>query len=367
MAHDEEAYELLHRASEALQRHGDKRGTARSLAQMGVSAAYHNRNDEARLRWQQALELYLQLGDQARVAVMLENLMVAALDPVEHERLHHEAYALYEQSGAVRELPGLLRNHVLFLSRTYGHYDQAREQLEQAIALVGSGDPFLRSRILSNWSTVALDQGDLVSAEEKAHEALELMKPFNNQPAEHCREDAWSKLAWVALAQGNIQIATEIAERHHDTVLQVRLALLRGGHEQAHRLLFKDGLDQLWKQAFPPREISWQQIQALLLAAEVAIARGSPNEAWLHLQDAVTLACDQVFVPSALAAFVVAAPLLASDEAEELLALAATHPAASFDTRQRARYLMTADPTGMGVSVLTTEGVLERGRSLLKS
>lgn len=367
LPHNEEGYELLHRASEALQRHGDERGTARSLIWLGVSAAYLNRNDEARQWWQQARKLYTQLGDQARLGVILENLMVSTLDPVERERLHHEAYSLYEQSGAVREQPGLLRNHVLFITRTYGQYDQARKLLEQALALGGQGDPFLNSHILSDGSTVALDQGHLISAKAQAHEALELTKPFNNRPAERCRKLAWIRLAWVALAEGNIETATEIAERNHDTELQVRLALLRKNPEEAHRLLYEEGLDQMWKQAFAPREVHWQRTQALLLAADVEIARGNPNEAWQHLEGAVTLACEQVFVPSALEAFVVAAPLLPRDKAEELLAMAATHPAASFDIQQRARRLMSADPTAMDPSTLTTEGVLERALALRKS
>ena len=171
----------------------------------------------------------------------------------------------------------------------------------------------------------------------------------------------------MALAKGDVQGATEIAERTDDTVLRVRIALLHGDHERARQLLFEEDLDRLWRTDMYPRQSVWRRINALLLAAEVETAGGDSDAAWEHLREALTLACELVYVPSTLEAFVVAAPLLPSDEAEVLLTVAATNPAASFDTRQRARDLMTTEPTGMNPSVLTSEEILERARSLLAS
>jgi tetratricopeptide (TPR) repeat protein len=327
----------------------------------------------------QAKELYSQLGEQGQVASVLHNFMMTAVDWPEVERHYLEAYALAERIGDAGLQSNLLLHYVEFLEDTHGNYDQGRALLERALALhQEAGDaPYHRSAILLEISEEALHLGDLNGAQERAEEVLDLLESFTTYDAQRYRETAWIQLALVALARGDVQAATEIAERyqgdrHHDeqqrvSALIVRLTLLRGDHEQARTLLFGRGLERLWEGNAMPRHQSSQRVQALLLAADVEIAGGKPNEAWQHLQEALTLTCKLVFVRWALEAFVVAAPLLPSDKAEELLAVAATHSAASFDTQQRARRLMSADPTAMNPSILTTEGVLERALALRKS
>lgn len=363
----EVTYALLDRALNAFERHGDERGAAQSLNYKGGFALRLGRPDESVALWEQARTRYARLGDRAREGMMLVNQAALTLDPIEKDRLYDEVHQLYEHTWAWREKQLLFGHHANHLIETYGHYDRVRASMQQALSKVGRSDVFDRCRTLLVSSKAALYQGDLVSARESAHEVLEVLESFTSQEALRVRQTAQIQLAKVALAAGEARGAAEIAERTDDTALRARVALRRGEQERARQQLFAGELDRLWRTEEDVRNRAWKRINVLLLAAEIAAIGARPDEAWKHLREALTLTCDLVFVPSALETFVVAAPLLPGDEAEELLTLAATHPAATYNTRQRARHRMAVDPTGMEPSTLTDEEILQRARSLLET
>jgi hypothetical protein len=77
------------------------------------------------------------------------------------------------------------------------------------------------------------------------------------------------------------------------------------------------------------------------------------------------LACEQVFVPSALEAFVVASPLLPGDLSVDLLSVAVRQPAARFVTRQRAGERLGLDALPEVAADLEIDELLERARTLV--
>jgi non-specific serine/threonine protein kinase len=190
---------------------GSVRTAVRAKALNAAGALTQNQGDYARaaLRFEEALALLRDGGDQRLAASVLSNLGWVRQDQGAYE----ESAALYEESLALKRATGdergaamTLHNLVVLVSTCLADYERAarlgEENLRQFRAL---GDQRGIGYALANLAGIAKDQGDYARATALYEESLTIARSLEDR---HGAANALGNLAHVAFAQGDLGRAT---------------------------------------------------------------------------------------------------------------------------------------------------------------
>jgi predicted ATPase/DNA-binding SARP family transcriptional activator len=366
---DPRQYPLREQALALYRLYGSQYDVARALDYLGIAAAHLHRHDEARSHLRESLAVYRQeASDTDGVAGALHDLALVTEEPREASRLYREAIVHSRRTEQVL----LLSNHygclALLLAATDGDHAVSLTLMEEAIALerrhirLGTG---VALRTIQA-GTHCLDLGDAQAAERHFAEASRLLEGPNHFETATVPENLAAAQALLHYLRGNVDQARALVEPHVKastscSELLVRIALDAGDLEAAsHRIgEMQAGLD-----CTPAvNMLSWQA-KTHLLHAE--IARQRQQDAREHMIDALQIITRYGFVPAALDAFVTAASLEPGSANDDLLGLAAVHPAATCLTRMRAtRVLGGTASIRIKEAPVGAEGVLTRAADLV--
>jgi eukaryotic-like serine/threonine-protein kinase len=236
---------------------GDERGVAATTANLARMELDEGRIESARTGLQQALQIVERLGDRQTLANLHNELGALA----EHEGRFGDALERYRRSLKLFRELGDQRaiaecsNSVAFMHYELGDFENAAVYAGQAMQL--SDDTGNREGRMFTQQTVgqlALARGDWANAERAFLDMLQLSREFENRPAE---------------AVANAQLARTAAYQ---------------GRFGAARKSVESGVGALAADADPRADV-----ELALIEAEIALELGMPNEAGRSLARAEEL------------------------------------------------------------------------------
>jgi predicted ATPase/DNA-binding SARP family transcriptional activator len=242
---------------------------ARALSVAGWLAYRQNDYDQAAACFQDCLNLWQRLEDQAGVALALNKLGDVAADRQEYGR----ATELYEASLRLRRELGDSRGVASVLISLggmivdQGNYARARALYEEALAICRQiGDQWMIAVVLNNLGAVAESQGDWSDAELLLHETLAIRRALGDQQGAaitlaNLAEAALHQQHWTharALTRESLTLFQNVNSRDGIAVSFVRLASIehaQGRTERATRLLgMSEQLRETIDAQMPPDE-----------------------------------------------------------------------------------------------------------------
>ena len=141
------------------------------------------------------------------------------------------------------------------LERDCGYYDKAREYYQEALALVGDNDPFMRCETLTHLASLYRWQGRSEAAMTCVTEAMQIAKAHQLIGAYH---QAQVEALHIKLQPYNLRTVEQEAKNLNgngtsveESVLQLRLAHFRNDNGAVDKLLAKQGKLYTQEQAIP--------------------------------------------------------------------------------------------------------------------
>lgn len=179
----DEAEEVAIRSEAMLEGLKDRSGFADALNLRANIAENQGRLEEAVKLYEWALAAHREIGYQAGVTQVLNNLAVALrrTDEKRAEALYVEALAIARQLERKRDIAQGLHNLAL-LRRNQEDLSAAKELFEQSLALAEEiGDRGIESTCLNNLASLLREQGDLDAASETFERALALAREIGDK------------------------------------------------------------------------------------------------------------------------------------------------------------------------------------------
>lgn len=230
---------------------GDQLGLGRALNNLGLVLDSQGNYDASSLLYEEALAQFRALNDTFRIAIALNNLGVTAKQRGDYERarlLYEESLALRREIGDEQGTIGTLDN-LANLAAARGDVEGVEvlygEVLERAQAL---GDRGVTAAVLLNLGVVAVRQEKLEEAISRYEESLKIRRAMGDRASEAL---LLNNLGGIALKQGNLALAArhcrqsllmrqEIGDQVGITTCLMQLAGLarqQGEPERAARLV----------------------------------------------------------------------------------------------------------------------------------
>lgn len=252
----EQARLLYQQSLEIFERLDDLSGQAMALHALGIIAQDLGQYEQARSLYQQGLEIAEQLGDEGGQANSLHQLGIIALDKGKYE----QARSLYQQSLAIKERLGDQSGQAssLFqlglIAQGQGEYGRARFFYWQSMEITEQlGDQSGQAKSLQQLGMIAQEQGQYEQAHSLYQQSLEIFEQLGDQSG--CAKSLQA-LAMIAQdlrdyeeARGLYQQSLSIFERLRD--LRGRAGILhelgmiaqRQGEYEEARGLHQQSLD----------------------------------------------------------------------------------------------------------------------------
>ena len=294
---------------------GDRAGRlllARLLVRQGSFARYLGESPKGRQLLREGLQMAREMGERTEMAFALNSLGILAGmhgDYAEELEFFRESLSLYRALGDRRRVAVLL-NNLAIAHRLMGAYDEAERLSRESLALSRTmGNRRGMARALQHLALVAHVQGAYPEAERYYRESLELFREIG---------DRWG----IALTLGNLG---DLAYRRGEyaaaeTVLEESLTLRREMNDR------------------------WGTVLALNTLGGVARARGDLQKAERCFRSALHESLALRSETMVMEIFVEWAQLLMAQgnaqQAVEMLALVAHHPATEEWTRDMAEHLL---------------------------
>jgi tetratricopeptide (TPR) repeat protein len=180
----EQARILYQQSLEIFERLGDQSGRAMALHTLGMIAQNLGEYEQARNLYLQNLEILERLGDEGGQANSLHQLGTIALDKGKYE----QARSLYQQSLAIKERLGDQSGqasslHQLgMIAQGQGEYGQARVLYRQSMEITEQlGDQIGRAKSLQQLGMIAQEQGEYEQAQSLYQQSLEISEQLGDQ------------------------------------------------------------------------------------------------------------------------------------------------------------------------------------------
>jgi two-component system cell cycle response regulator len=259
------------------QQHGDRKGLARALNNLGVIAQRRGSALDAVALFTTSLDLYRQLGAQAEIAASLNNLgFVYSTELADYDRAlsyQLESLKLSEALGDKAAIALSLNNLGIISERT-GDPDKALDYFQQALELRRNSGA--RNRIaatLTNIGDVYLERGDYAKALDAQRQALALRRQAGDNAgvAASLRSlgTIYSGMGQNDLARKSLSEGLQIAEQTGDRgmIANCLLGLSRVSRQQGRA---REAIDASRRalaiaQAISARELTrrgWEELAA---------------------------------------------------------------------------------------------------------
>ena len=352
----------------------DRHKEAFALMWLGAAHLGQSKNVEDRHYFEESLALFSEIGDRWGEGWNLTFLGHFALNSLgnlaEAERFYKRALTVSQQDE-IKSIQGAVNDQLGDIALVRGKYVQARQYIEEAIAISRTlGDSLRLGFALRRRGQVALAQGKIDHALEALHESVACF----NEAGLPDVDTAHYVLGTAFRLQGDDRRAEQLylqaLEAFKAANSQLWLARCTSGlgclaHDRGdlHRS------DQLQRDALAIlQQLGHESDMAVTLGrlgyVLVTSSEAHHLEARQHFRHALGLATKHDLAPVALDVFVGVARLLAqigkSQHSLELLALVEHHPSSTFETQRKARQALADLADTLPPDVVTTAE--ERGR-----
>jgi tetratricopeptide (TPR) repeat protein len=192
---------------------GDTRGVAGVLQDLGATLLAEGRRAEARAYFERALAMHRELGDKVGISYALRELGLLALWDGEYARaaeLTERSLTLQREAGDQQGVTGTL-SRLGMVAMAQGDYDRAERLQEESLAVARALGARAHVPVsLSRLGLVAWRRGDYERAEALLEEALALWRELGSR---HDAATTVTSLAVVALERERYADAASLARQ----------------------------------------------------------------------------------------------------------------------------------------------------------
>jgi tetratricopeptide (TPR) repeat protein len=385
----ETAIQVLKESVAIAQKHHLKHDEALALSYLGHSYTFSFKPvHEIKALWHRCAQLFREAGDRLHEARALGGLAELCRDPAEREHLLRRSIELCREAKGYNNLTLGLFNLAIFLTFSYGAYQEACEHLQEATRLEEArGSKLLATWYLNFQGEVLTYAGDYAAAEACFRKALTLAETLEPGFGAWEHDHSLYGLGRLHLlrselgqAEGHLEQALELNRTHPDpfnmaTEILTSLAALALAEKKLAEATShcQRALAELGPHEVEKYETAWIAALCRHRLGEINLAAGKLAEAEQHFRQALTLARDWHLRPAMLHLCVSFADVFGhqghQERAASLLHLAANQPASMFQTKEAAQQRLEALPSAMvaagqeRASLLTLEAVVEEALS----